>query len=115
MAKMVQIRDMPDEVHRRLKVRASHAGMTLSAYLLSELEAIARRPAPDEVLARLAGLEPVRLGVDEIVDAVRSGRQELASPAAGRRDEGDGAEPPLSEDLEELLPPGDEAPPPAEA
>jgi plasmid stability protein len=89
MAKMLQIRDMPDEVHRRLKVRASHAGMTLQQYVLSELKAVAERPTPDEVLARLGDLPPVRVGVDEIVDAVRAGRVDLVEP--GRAGEGEAA------------------------
>jgi antitoxin FitA len=98
MGKMIQIRDMPEEVHRRLKVRASHAGMTLSAYVLSELKAIAERPTPDEVLMRLSKLQPVRVGVDEIVDAVRAGRDELGDAAREGREGTDpaaagGAEP----------------------
>jgi antitoxin FitA len=38
MSKMIQIRNVPDELHRTLKVRAAQAGMTLSDYLLSEIE-----------------------------------------------------------------------------
>jgi plasmid stability protein len=53
MAKMVQIRHVPDALHRKLKVRAAGAGQTLSDYLLAELERLAARPTRDEMLARI--------------------------------------------------------------
>jgi antitoxin FitA len=43
MSKMIQLRSVPDELHRTLKVRAAKAGMTLSDYLLSKIEQIAER------------------------------------------------------------------------
>lgn len=52
MAKTVQIRGVPDDVHRALRVRAAAAGMSLSDYLLDELRAIAGRPPIADVLAR---------------------------------------------------------------
>ncbi len=61
--KMIQIRNVPDELHRTLKVRAAKAGMTLSDYLLSEIEQIAEKPTMKEWLERIAKLEPVE--VDE--------------------------------------------------
>ena len=60
---MIQIRNVPDELHRTLKVRAAKAGMTLSDYLLSEIEQIAEKPTMKEWLERVAELEPVE--VDE--------------------------------------------------
>ena len=63
MAKMIQIRNVPDELHRTLKVRAAQMGMTLSDYLLSEIEQIAEKPTMKEWLERVAELEPVE--VDE--------------------------------------------------
>lgn len=51
--KMIQIRNVPDEVHRTLKVRAAAAGMSLSEYLLRELERSAERPTLEEVLERI--------------------------------------------------------------
>ena len=74
MATMVQIRNVPDEVHRRLKARAALEGKTLSAYLLTELSAIASSPTRAEVLARLAELPPVQLDVD-VADLVREDRE----------------------------------------
>ena len=53
MSKMVQIRNVPDALHRKLKVRAADAGRTLSDYLLAELERLAARPTRDDMLTRL--------------------------------------------------------------
>jgi antitoxin FitA len=53
MPKMVQIRNVPDPLHRKLKARAANAGRTLSDYLLAELERLAARPTRDEMLSRL--------------------------------------------------------------
>jgi antitoxin FitA len=63
MAKMIQIRNVPDELHRTLKVRAAKAGMTLSDYLLSEIEQVAKKPTMREWLERVRSREPVE--VDE--------------------------------------------------
>ena len=53
MSAMIQIRNVPDALHRRLKSRAALAGMSLSDYLLSEIRQIAERPTLDELRARL--------------------------------------------------------------
>ena len=53
MAAMIQIRNVPDTLHRRLKSRAALAGMSLSDYLLSEIRLVAERPTLDELRARL--------------------------------------------------------------
>jgi len=54
MSVMVQIRNVPDPVHRKLKARAALAGMSLSDYLLAELQRAAERPTRAELLERLA-------------------------------------------------------------
>ncbi len=54
MSAMIQIRNVPSELHRRLKARAALAGMTLSDYLLHEIRRLAERPSPEELRARLA-------------------------------------------------------------
>ncbi len=59
MGTMIQIRNVPDTVHRALKARAALAGMSLSSYLLRELEIVALEPSREEVFARLDALEPV--------------------------------------------------------
>lgn len=61
MAKMIQIRNVPDELHRTLKVRAAQAGMTLSDYLLAEIEQVAEKPTLSDMMERLRGREPVEL------------------------------------------------------
>ena len=61
MSKMVQIRHVPDTLHRKLKVRAVEAGQTLSDYLLGELERLAARPTRDQMLARIHGRKRVTL------------------------------------------------------
>jgi antitoxin FitA len=73
MSRTVQIRDVPDEVHRTLRARAAAAGLSLSAYLLAELLRVAERPPVADVLAR-AGARHGGASTDEIVAAVRSGR-----------------------------------------
>ncbi len=60
---MIQIRNVPDALHRELKVRAAHTGMTLSDYLLAELRALAVRPSMREWLARSEGWSPVESSV----------------------------------------------------
>ena len=53
MSKMVQIRNVPDALHRKLKSRAADSGRTLSDFLLAELERLAARPTRDEMLTRV--------------------------------------------------------------
>lgn len=63
MGTMIQIRNVPEALHRRLKSRAALAGMSLSDYLLSEIRQVAERPTIDELRARLrsrAETAPVR-------------------------------------------------------
>ena len=67
---MIQIRNVPPELHRTLKIRAAEAGMTLSDYLLREIERSARRPTRKELTERLRRLPPVDLG-DEPVRILR--------------------------------------------
>jgi len=50
---MIQIRQVPTELHSRLKVRAALANMSLSEYLLSELRRLAERPTREEMVERL--------------------------------------------------------------
>jgi len=73
MAKMIQVRHVPDEVHRRLTDLARQSRTSLSDYLLAELERTSLRPAPGEILARLAKLRPVATRAS-IVSALREER-----------------------------------------
>ena len=49
MPKMIQVRNVPDTVHRTLKARAAMAGMSLSDFLLSEIRQMAERPSMGEL------------------------------------------------------------------
>ncbi len=54
MPKMIQLRHVPDELHRKLKARAALEGLSLSDFLLQEVKKVAARPALAELRARLA-------------------------------------------------------------
>jgi len=60
MSKMIQIRNVPDQIHRRLKARAAEEGLSLSDYLLREVRGLAERPSLEELLNRLGRRSPVR-------------------------------------------------------
>ena len=59
MSKMVQIRDVPDQVHSVLKSRAAREGMSLSDFLKRELERSAERPSLFEWLDRTSHAKPI--------------------------------------------------------
>jgi plasmid stability protein len=71
--KSVQIRNVPDAVHRRLKVRAAQAGMSLSDLLLAEVVRLASLPTADEMRERLRARKPVRLS-ESAAEALRKER-----------------------------------------
>ncbi len=64
MSKMIQLRNVPDELHRSLKARAALAGMSLSDYLLAEIREISQRPTLAELRQRLHNRKPVSTGFD---------------------------------------------------
>jgi plasmid stability protein len=59
MSTMIQIRNVPDPLHRQLKSRAALAGMSLSDYLMNQIRQIAEQPTLEEMRARLERLPPV--------------------------------------------------------
>lgn len=71
--KTIQVRNVPDDVHRTLRTRAAAAGVSLSDYALAELERAASRPAVAELLAR-ANARAGSVDTSAIVEAVREGR-----------------------------------------
>jgi plasmid stability protein len=73
--KMIQIRNVPDDLHRALKVRAAQDGTTMSDLILRELPRIADRPTLDEVLTRIRSREPVP-GGGSSADLIRAERAE---------------------------------------
>ncbi len=73
MSKMVQVRHLPDAVHKQLKIRAIQHSTSLSEYLAKELTRIANTPLLDEVLERIQQREQVVLS-EESTSAVRAER-----------------------------------------
>ena len=76
MSKMVQIRNVPEDLHRNLKSRAAMAGMSLSDYLLAELRRVAERPTREDLLERLRNRQEVSLSssVSEVLAEERQSR-----------------------------------------
>jgi antitoxin FitA len=64
MSKMIQLRNVPDGLHRTLKSRAALAGMSLSDYLLTEIKEIAERPTLAELRERLRTRKAVAVPID---------------------------------------------------
>lgn len=64
MSKMIQLRNVPDALHRGLKARAAMAGMSLSDYLLAEIKEIAEKPTLAELREQLHKREPVTARID---------------------------------------------------
>lgn len=74
MIRMLQIRNVPEELHRQLKARAALEGLSLSDYLLEELRRAAAVPTAREIRERLLQREPVEVH-ESIVDALRAERE----------------------------------------
>jgi antitoxin FitA len=64
MSRMIQIRNVPNALHRRLKARAAITGMSLSEYLLSEIKEIAERQTLAELRKRLHKRKPLLVKLD---------------------------------------------------
>ncbi len=74
---MIQIKDVPADVHRVLKSRAALAGVSLTEYARRTLEEAARRPAREELLAELSAVEALPLG-ESATEALAHVRDDLA-------------------------------------
>lgn len=74
MAGAIQIRNVPEDIHRTLRARAAAAGLSLSDYLLVEVVRIAERPLVVDVLAR-ASARSGGASSQRIVAAIRAGRE----------------------------------------
>ena len=72
----IQIRNMPDDLHKNLKHRAAEAGMSLNAYLLKEFEKVAESPTQKEFERRVASLPWLKLDEtpEQAIRAFRDGR-----------------------------------------
>lgn len=75
MSKMIQIRNVPDDLHRRLKVRAAQEGTTLSDYLLREVGQIADKPTMAELSRRLKRQDPADFGGRTAAELIHEGRE----------------------------------------
>lgn len=64
----VLVRDLPDDVHHRLRQRAELRGQSLQQYLVAELRRLAERPTIDEVLDRIERRRGGRVGLQRAVD-----------------------------------------------
>jgi len=71
MSVMIQIRNVPEETHRRLKARAALEGMSMSDYILRELRRLAEKPTLEELRARIAEQPKVELR-ESAAQAVRT-------------------------------------------
>lgn len=75
MSKMIQIRNVPDELHRDLKKRAALAGMSMSDYIKRELDRKTRKSTIKEIGARSRGRSAgSTLTTQKIVDIIRESR-----------------------------------------
>jgi len=75
MSKMIQIRNVPDDLHRELKMRAAAAGMSMSDYIKRELSRKSRKSTIKEIRARSKGRSAgSTLTTQKIVDIIREAR-----------------------------------------
>jgi plasmid stability protein len=74
MSKMIQIRNVPDALHRKVKARAAMAGMSLSDYLLREIRRSAEVPTLEEFRVLLSRRKPVTSDLD-VVRILREERE----------------------------------------
>jgi plasmid stability protein len=77
VAKMLQVRNIPDRLHRELTKRAKARGQSLTDYVQGLLEHAVARPPADEVFDRIEARAPVKLDlrVDEVIRATRGDRE----------------------------------------
>ncbi len=76
MSKMIQVRNVPDDVHRKLKARAAEAGLSLSDYIKRDLERSAERPTVEELAARVAERGRSNLKTSTVLSALRETRDD---------------------------------------
>ena len=76
MSKMIQLRHVPDGLHRQLKVRATLAGLSLSDFLIREVRKIAEQPTAEEMVQRLSQRERYegKLSPTEVLRSERDSR-----------------------------------------
>jgi plasmid stability protein len=72
---LIQIRNVPDDVHRTLKTRAAAEGTSLSDYVLREVTRVARTPTPEELDARIRARAPAGVTTADILRSRDAGRR----------------------------------------
>lgn len=72
---LIQIRNVPEDVHRTLKARAAAAGSSLSDYVLREVTRTARSPTPEELDARIRDRASADVTTKDILEARDAGRR----------------------------------------
>jgi antitoxin FitA len=88
--RMIQIRHVPEDVHRSLKAQASRAGMSLSDYLLQEVTLLSRQMSWEDLFDEIDEEDPAPTGIDW-AEEIRAGREERDRELLG--DPGDDPEP----------------------
>jgi plasmid stability protein len=76
MSKMIQVRNVPDDVHTTLKLRAAAEGISLSDYIKRDLEDLAKQATVEDVFARARARGPSGITAAEIVSDIREARGE---------------------------------------
>jgi antitoxin FitA len=76
MNKHVQIRNVPEALHRRLKLKAMRQGMNLSDYLRLEMERIAKLPTLQEWAIMVKNQDSSNISTEEILESIQAGREE---------------------------------------
>jgi len=72
----VLVRDVPDDVHARLRARAAQAGYSLQQFLQIELKRLATQPSIGEWLDQVAGDAPLDISAEELAAHVQAGRDD---------------------------------------
>ena len=70
---MIQVRNVPDDLHRSLKERAAREGTTMSDLILHELPRLAGRPSPEQLLERIQ--RRTRVGGPPTAELIRAERE----------------------------------------
>lgn len=73
---MIQLRNVPEDVHRTLKARAAQEGTSLSDYILRDVIRWARTPMPQELDAEIRADGPAGVSTEAILAALHEGRRE---------------------------------------
>ena len=76
MTKMIQVRNVSETLHRKLKSRAALEGLSLSDYLTQELKAIANKPTIHELRQRLRSRDPISPSIPT-ADVIREERERM--------------------------------------